>query len=233
MDDRSLWFGARTKGNKAAEETRQQKKQGAKASSVAKTGKSQLGQRKAEEMLGDRKVIEEITGRNERVFEMVVNQYSRLLWKVAASVLFSSGACEVEECVADAFIYLWEHPEKYQPERGKLSTYLAAIARSRAIDRYRKLCREREIHLDDLMMGNGLQGIVMEHVTAPSADEERVQKLHDCMERLDEEEREIIIRRFFHEQKVSDIALAMGWKSKQVENKIFQTKRKLRKWMEE
>lgn len=182
--------------------------------------------------MGDRKVIEEIRGRNEREFEKVVNQYSRLLWKVASSVLGGNSAREAEECVADAFIYLWEHPENYQPEKGKLSTYLATIVRSRAIDRQRKQRREREIPVDEMTLCSGIQGN-MPGIEKENDNEERTLKLRECMDRLDGEEKDVLIRRFCHEQKVSEIAAALGWKTKQVENRIYQAKKKLKKWMEE
>ena len=183
--------------------------------------------------MGDRKVIEEIRGRNEREFEKVVNQYSRLLWKVASSVLGGNSAREAEECVADAFIYLWEHPENYQPEKGKLSTYLATIVRSRAIDRQRKQQREKEIPVDEMTLCNGMQGNVSGFKTKNPDNEERTLKLRECMDKLDGEEKDVLIRRFCHEQKVSEIAVALGWKTKQVENRIYQAKKKLKKWMEE
>lgn len=183
--------------------------------------------------MGDRKVIEEIIKRNESVFEKVVDQYSRLLWKVAASVLIGISACEVEECVADAFIYLWEHPEKYQPEKGKLSTWLTAIVRSKAIDRYRKKTREREIPYDEMADLTQAGCYLSVENGSEEAGEERRSKLRECMGKLGEEERDVLIRRFFYEQKVSEIAHSLGFQPKQVENRIYHAKQKIKKWMEE
>lgn len=175
--------------------------------------------------MNDKKTISEIVNRNERVFEGVVDKYARLLWKVAADVLIgSSSACEVEECVADVFIYLWEHPEKYIPEKGKLSSWLSMLARSRAIDRLRKLSREREVLISSALAEN--------ESTAPDTDETG-EKLRECIDRLGKEEREIIIRRFYRGQKNPEIASAMKLKPKQVENRIYRAKNKLKKMMEE
>ena len=62
----------------------------------------------------------------------MIRKYSKLLWSVSGAVLSHIGSAQdVEECVADAFIYLWEHPDKYNPERGKLKTWLSIIAHSK------------------------------------------------------------------------------------------------------
>ncbi len=178
--------------------------------------------------MGDKKIISEIIKRNERVFEAVVNKYSKLLWRIIANILINaSSACEVEECVADVFIYLWEHPEKYDPEKGKLSSWLSMIARSRAIDRFRKVMKEREVSIETIIAGNESFGI------SESEENESAEKLRECLNRLGDEEREIMIRRFFYEQKNKEIAIAMEMNPKQVENRIYNAKLKLKKMMEE
>lgn len=177
--------------------------------------------------MGDKKIISEIQKRNEKTLEYVIDKYSKLLWKIAASILINtSSVCEIEECVADVFIYLWEHPEKFDPQKGKLSSWLSMIARSRAIDRFRRLWKEKEIMVTDYMMKEEAP----EH--SPS-DDVRIEKLNECIHRLGEEEREVMIRRFFYGQKNGEIALAMNLKTKQIENRIYNAKNKLRKMMEE
>ncbi|RAY97442.1 hypothetical protein DK853_54735, partial [Klebsiella oxytoca] len=68
---------------------------------------------------------------DETVINEVINKYSKLLWSVSGAILSSIGSAQdIEECVADTFIYLWDHPDKYNPERGKLKTWLSIIART-------------------------------------------------------------------------------------------------------
>ncbi len=88
----------------------------------------------------DEKIREAISRGQGDVMNHVIEKYSRLLWPIASAVLEHVGSeQDVEECVADAFIYLWQYPEKFDPARGTLKNYLCLVVRSRAIDRYRQI----------------------------------------------------------------------------------------------
>ncbi|MDE6389243.1 MAG: hypothetical protein K2L82_15735 [Lachnospiraceae bacterium] len=66
-------------------------------------------------------MISAIEARDERMLAFVIQKYSKLLWKIAASVLINAASVQdVEECVADVFIYLWHYPEKYDPDKAVL-----------------------------------------------------------------------------------------------------------------
>lgn len=90
----------------------------------------------------ERRDAERLRRRDPQFFEELMDWYGRLVWTVAAGVLQDTGSREdVEECVADVFSTLWEHPERYDGRRGPLRTYLCLLARSRALDRVRELLR--------------------------------------------------------------------------------------------
>ena len=153
----------------------------------------------------------------------VMNRYARLLWQIAAAVLKNVGSeADVEECVADAFIYLWQHPEKFDPSRGSLKTLLCIVVRSKAIDRYRELIRKCALPLEEAVLsaGTGMQEQLLQQETR--------QELLAAVKKLEEPNREILIRRYYHDQKPREIALAMGLSVKQVDNSLFRSKRHLR-----
>ncbi len=119
--------------------------QGAARSAAVPCGREEVP------VLNDKKIISAIANRDEQMLAFVVQKYSRLLWKIAAPILINAASVQdVEECVADVFIYLWQYPEKYDPDKAKLSSWLSVIARSRAVDRYRQIIRKREISMDVL-----------------------------------------------------------------------------------
>ena len=177
--------------------------------------------------LDDKKVITAIISRDEQMFSFVIQKYSKLLWKIAASILINAASVQdVEECIADVFIYLWQYPEKYDSDKAKLSSWLSMIARSKAIDRYRQIIRKRELPMEEIMR------ISLAHAEIAVIDEEK-EKLVSCISKLDEKERELIVRRYYYEQKPAEIATVLDIPKKQVENKLYYVKQKLKKMMEE
>jgi RNA polymerase sigma-70 factor (ECF subfamily) len=145
------------------------------------------------------------------------------LWPVAAAVLKNVGSeQDVEECVADVFIHLWENPEKFDPMRGNLKSWLCMVARSRAIDRYRELSRCGTVSLDSAMMAGrlGVQEALMR--------EETHRELIAAINALADTEKDILIRRYYFEQKPKEIARALDLSVKQVDNYLYRSKQKLR-----
>ena len=90
--------------------------------------------------MNDEKAVQAIRARSETAIHDVITRYSRLLWSVSGAVLHHAGSVQdIEECVADTFIYLWEHPDRYDPRRGTLKTWLSVIARTQAVNRCREI----------------------------------------------------------------------------------------------
>ena len=177
--------------------------------------------------MNDKRIISAISNRDEQMLAFVVWKYSKLIWKIAASILINAASVQdVEECIADVFIYLWQHPEKYDPGKAKLSSWLSVIARSKAIDRYRQNLRKRELPMEEIVA----EGLT--HTEFAEVDAEK-EKLLSCIDELDEKEKELIIRRYYYEQKPAEIAVVLEIPKKQVENKLYYAKQKLKKMMEE
>ena len=199
------------------------------------TGQLSVLYEKEEPVLNDKKIISAIAARDERMLAFVVQKYSKILWKIAASILINAASVQdVEECVADVFIYLWQYPEKYDSDKAKLSSWLSVVARSKAVDSYRRIARKREISMEEIVVEN------LGYAENSAADEEMYSmeeanskdKLRSCIDELDEKEKELIMRRYYYEQKPAEIAVALDKPKKQVENRLYYARKKLRKMME-
>ena len=164
-----------------------------------------------------------LAARSERAVADVIARYSRHLYTVAAAALRGVGTeQDAEEAAADAFVYLWEHPEKFDPRRGSLKTWLSIVARSRALDRSREILRCRAVSLEEIELADPLG--VPEALLAG----ERRAALNAAVDALAEPDREILLRRYYFGQKPREIAAALGLDKKQVDNRLYQTKRRLR-----
>jgi RNA polymerase sigma-70 factor (ECF subfamily) len=68
----------------------------------------------------------------------IYDQYSPLVYGMACRLVGRVTAADVTQHV---FLQLWEHPDRFDGERGSLRTYLATIARRRSIDVVRSATR--------------------------------------------------------------------------------------------
>ena len=177
--------------------------------------------------MNDEKIITAIKNGDETAIAQAIDKYSRLLWSVASAVLKNVGQeQDVEECVADVFISLWQQPEKYDAGRGGLRTWLCVKTRSRALDRYREISRRSALPLEEAAAACAAE--MTEWVDA----EETRRELAAAIDTLALREREILIRRYYYEQKPREIALALGIPVKAVDNSLYRAKRKLREELE-
>ena len=173
----------------------------------------------------DKKIVDAIKAGDEQVMQKVICRYSRLLWSIVGAVLSQVGTTEdMEECVADVFIDLWEHPQKYDESRGSLKAWLSVIARNKAIDRYRQKTKIQTIPFEEPML---VEKMGIEKETDKS------EGLQRALAELTEEEREILLRRYVYQQKPKEMAVALGLSVKQIENRLYRIKAKMRKQMEQ
>ena len=171
----------------------------------------------------ERQMLAGLAAGDERALDDAILSYSRLLWSIARAVLRNIGSTEdMEECVADAFIQLWKSSAVLDQSGGSVKTWLCVAVKSRAIDRYRKIVQKSEIALDEQLASCG-SGIVDQTLDAV-LQRELIAAIHA----LGEPDREIILRRFYYRQKPKDISLALDLPIRQVENRIFRAKQKLR-----
>ena len=161
-------------------------------------------------------------------FYKFMETHNKLLWVVAGSILKNVGTAEdIEECVSDVYIHLLLNPDAYDPLRGSLKTYLVTVAKSKAIDRYRQLAKNKTTELDDFFTASD-NGILEDIIRR-----ERQASLYEVIATLGEPNKEILTRRYYFNEKPSHIANVMSLPVKEVENRLYQSKQRLRKLLQE
>lgn len=152
-------------------------------------------------------------------FEM----YGPLVKAITVKVLGNSNSEDVEECISDTFIKLWQSIGSYDEQKGSLKSFIAAIARNTAIDRYRKNKTDFiSLPIDDIEEASP-------HDTEAAAiNRIDIDLVKDAVRDLPEPDREIFYRRFFLSETINDIADKMVLKNKRVEKRLCKGKQKLR-----
>jgi RNA polymerase sigma-70 factor (ECF subfamily) len=153
-----------------------------------------------------------------------MEKYNKLLWVVAGGILNNVGTNEdIEECIGDAYVSLWQNPNAFDSSKGTLKTFLAIITKRRALDKYRQLKKITIIEIDEAI--NSSDDDLFEYI----AKQELYNELYEAIRTLNEPNKEILIRRYFFGEKPLGIADKTNLPIKDVENRLYQSKLKLRK----
>ena len=89
------------------------------------------------EQAGDEDLLHRITEGDSEAVRLLYGRYGRLVYGLAMSV--TGDASAAEEICQDVFLRVWEKAGTYRADKGKVVTWLARIARNRAIDALRSL----------------------------------------------------------------------------------------------
>lgn len=112
-----------------------------------------------------------------------------------------------EEATQDAYIKIWHNAGSYQRSKGTVLTWMISIARYRALDliRHHKVRKETSLEDDDQHIGS---------TTAMALPTSENQKLEQCMDELDHQQRQAIHLAYFgglsHQEVVAHLSSPLG-----------------------
>lgn len=138
--------------------------------------------------------------RDQVAFEEFFSRHARSVYSLMVGQFGGTGLAD--DAVQEAFISVWRFARTYRPERGGVAGWLYTIARNAGYD----AARRRRAHW---------LGDVPDRVDpAPSPEDQAAAKLdafrlHVCVERLPQSEREIIELAYFEGMSQSEIALEL------------------------
>jgi RNA polymerase sigma-70 factor, ECF subfamily len=83
----------------------------------------------------DRERSQRLVAGDESALREAFREHGPAVLGLATRVL--GNATAAEDVLQDVFVRLWEHPGQFDPERGRLRSYLLAMAHSRSVERVR------------------------------------------------------------------------------------------------
>ena len=167
------------------------------------------------------RLVEKLKKHDEKALSQIIEQQSRFV----ASVIYntSKGSLskeDIEEVTADVFVTLWNNAEKVQ--EGKLKGYLCSIAKTRALNKIKSLKNTAVLNIDDYDPEDDFS----------IADETEKKDIHRELREVKTEiplpDREILIRYYYYNQTVSQIATEMSINLETVKSKLRRTREKIK-----
>lgn len=160
-----------------------------------------------------------------------MEQYGQKVKWMVCQVLRNVRPEDVEECVADVFVKLWQDIPAFDEKKGSLTAWIYGVARHTAIDRLRRLTGKETVPLSDFEEKEGL-GV------SPDFSDETVKKenaavIREAVHGMKQPDRNIFLLRYFYFLTVREIAQRLDLTEKQVENRLRRGRARLRKELTE
>ncbi len=167
--------------------------------------------------------IPRLKKRKEDALEYVIDAYLPLVKTIAAKILHSMHEHDIDECVNDVFLTVWENARQFQGEAADFKKWIGMIAKYKAIDRYRQAKKRMEREEPHTYLketgGAGTEESVMKR--------EGKNELLAAISRLKDDERDIFMMKYYLELSNSEIADHLGLSKAAVDNRLYRGKKVL------
>jgi RNA polymerase sigma-70 factor (ECF subfamily) len=157
----------------------------------------------AEGTAWEHEVKRRLVARDHTALTEIYDQFGSYVYGLAARVIGDRRAAE--DVTQDVFLSMWERPEAFEPDRGRLRTFLGTLAHRRAIDFVRREEARRRRSARDaaaMLPIPDVDELAMAIVTAEQVRAE--------VERLPAEQREAIELAYFGGRTYRQVADELG-----------------------
>ncbi len=160
----------------------------------------------------------------------MIEVYSPFVYTIVYSKLRNIlAADDIEEFVSFVFSRVYENRSEINLARGSLKGYLSTLTKRMSIDEYRRhTARVKTVEMTDE------QAAAIADVRDMQADVERSleqQALVDALKQLGQTDRDMLVRRYYYNQKSAEIARAMHMSDAAVRKRLSRAVEKVRELM--
>ncbi|MGN0630250.1 MAG: RNA polymerase sigma factor [Ruminococcus sp.] len=175
--------------------------------------------------MNESKLISQLKNKKINALERIIEIYTPYVATIIRNTLHGYVSHEdLEELVSDAFLSLWTHSEQITGEH--LSGYLASVSKSKAYNYMRK----------NIVISENIEDVIImsdDDVEEALVRQELSDILRILIDELPHKEREIMLRYYYYQQKVGEIAQEMDMNVSTVKTKLSRSRKKLKQKLTE
>lgn len=166
-------------------------------------------------------VMDQLKRGDPEALAFLIDQYSPAMQALASHILAgAAGPEDIEECISDVFVRVWNESHKYEPNRGTVRTWLLVLTKYGALNRRREAGRQ---HQPELVEESEIDPVRHEILSR-----ERQEQLAALIAQMDSPIRDVLIRRYLLGMPIPDIAAVMGLSRSTVDNRLSRGRKELR-----
>lgn len=173
----------------------------------------------------DREICELMNTDAEQGLYQLIEKYNAYVKSIVSRVLINRRE-DIEECVEDTFISIWENRMSLR-ETDSIKGLVACVSRNTAINRYRHLKKEKfaELECESLAADDEIASLI-ENIYQNEA-------VSLIVRDLKKEHKEIFLRRHVFMESIKEISDDMEMDERSIRNSLYRSKLKLRKSLEQ
>ena len=175
----------------------------------------------------DEQIIDMYWAREQEAITETADKYGKYCGTIAWNILYNSEDCE--ECLNDTWHALWNAIPPQKPEN--LCAYAAKITRNLAMKRlsYQNTQKRKALtisfeELNQCISSNETPQQLLEH-------KELVALLEAFLRELDQESRDLFLRRYWFFDSVAQIADTFGYSQTKVTTRLYRLRKKLKAYL--
>ncbi len=134
-------------------------------------------------------------------FEEVYDEYADRIYRFIYYKMYHTETAE--DILSQVFLKAYEKWESYDPDKGSVSSWLYAIAGNTVIDHYRK--KRPTADIDDVWDLSSDEDIQID-----AERKDQMNEIRGCLEKIDREQRDLVIMRIWDELSFKEIADITG-----------------------
>jgi RNA polymerase sigma-70 factor, ECF subfamily len=154
----------------------------------------------------DTLLVQLLMARDEEALRTAIETYGRLIFGVATRIL--GEASLAEEVAQDTFVALWRRPGVFDPSRGSLQSFLAGVARNKAVDVVRR--EESLRRTKESLMAEVEATVDQAADLGASTDVEERDAVVTALGKLSPLQREAIVLAYFGGRTYREVAAELG-----------------------
>ena len=167
----------------------------------------------------ERNLIRRLKQHQPQALEELIQTYSPYVGTIVRNIIGKYlSESDVEELTADVFVAVWEHADQVKP--GKLTGFLAAIARNRAKNRIRSYHETVDLeYLVQVCAADDVEQSIDQKILA--------EMLQDVLNMLSAKDREILVRYYYYYESVKQVAAEMQMSESAVKMRMSRARKKM------